>query len=354
MIFFLVLISLGVGYFAILIHPEKKYKINSLEGQHLYLSAALYGLFSLLIAVIILPFILLLIGLDSCDSILQPDKNIFNNYMDCVYRGDDDFKKQMFYSFSMTVCSFFSAYMITVYVYIRRYLRNTVALFKKLVLYAENEFYRCLFRSYVYKYIYDCLNVSSGFYDLKRRLSSFISSITQFISDIFDEIVSPDEIFLNKLYSRSPRNVMLYDSIKGDADYLMLTLRDRKVYVGIVVYGGDPSSIADSHSEILIIPILSGYRDRNTLEVNFTTHYSKIDKHKDQEIYLSIPVDSILTTTPFYPKVYDKFMEQRKEDYASRLDGKFKLISPYLLPDFSFKRQQSVNWKSDSVSKIPE
>lgn len=54
----------------------------------------------------------------------------------------------------------------------------------------------------------------------------------------------------------------------------MFSLNDRKVYVGIVLFAGTPTESEGVDHAFTLIPILSGYRDKDTLEVTLNTHYS--------------------------------------------------------------------------------
>ncbi len=54
----------------------------------------------------------------------------------------------------------------------------------------------------------------------------------------------------------------------------MFSLSDRKVYVGIVILVGAPTESAGIDHTFTLIPLLSGYRDKDTLEVTLNTHYA--------------------------------------------------------------------------------
>ncbi|NWF07059.1 hypothetical protein HX810_05120 [Pseudomonas salomonii] len=58
----------------------------------------------------------------------------------------------------------------------------------------------------------------------------------------------------------------------------MFSLSDRKVYVGIVLFAGTPSESEGIGQGFSLVPILSGYRDKDTLEVTLHTHYSSINR----------------------------------------------------------------------------
>lgn len=71
----------------------------------------------------------------------------------------------------------------------------------------------------------------------------------------------------------TPFRVLLRESIV-QCRPCMFSLNDRKVYVGIVLFAGTPTESEGVDHAFTLIPILSGYRDKDTLEVTLNTHYS--------------------------------------------------------------------------------
>ncbi|WP_426127597.1 hypothetical protein [Pseudomonas sp. DWP1b1] len=71
----------------------------------------------------------------------------------------------------------------------------------------------------------------------------------------------------------TPFRILLRESIV-QCRPCMFSLNDRKVYVGIVLFAGTPTESEDVDHAFTLIPILSGYRDKDTLEVTLNTHYS--------------------------------------------------------------------------------
>lgn len=75
----------------------------------------------------------------------------------------------------------------------------------------------------------------------------------------------------------------------------MLSMDDRKVYVGRIISLGEPSETTGMDQDVKIIPIMSGYRDKDTLDVEFTTQYSD----GNAEIELCLRQESIVSATQF-------------------------------------------------------
>lgn len=73
----------------------------------------------------------------------------------------------------------------------------------------------------------------------------------------------------------TPFRVLLRESIV-QCKPCMFSLSDRKVYVGIVLFAGTPTESEGMDHAFTLIPILSGYRDKDTLEVTLNTSYSNV------------------------------------------------------------------------------
>lgn len=71
----------------------------------------------------------------------------------------------------------------------------------------------------------------------------------------------------------TPFRVLLRESIV-QCRPCMFSLNDRKVYVGVVLFAGTPTESEGVDHAFTLIPILSGYRDKDTLEITLNTHYS--------------------------------------------------------------------------------
>ena len=112
---------------------------------------------------------------------------------------------------------------------------------------------------------------------------------------------------------------------------IALTMDDGKVYVGYVVAGFDP---AIGRKCILLLPLMSGYRDQQTHKVNFTTFYTELyggDGPTDQTVPLPdplqhltaedfitvLPADRIVSYRLFDAPAYRQFQKPRSADPQS-------------------------------------
>ncbi|PBP64077.1 hypothetical protein CCL21_24795 [Pseudomonas syringae] len=77
---------------------------------------------------------------------------------------------------------------------------------------------------------------------------------------------------LGESVEHSPICSTLFDAFV-DKEEVMITMVDRKVYVGYIMDVGAPTEVTGVNQEILLIPTVSGYRDKDTLKVVYTTDY---------------------------------------------------------------------------------
>lgn len=121
----------------------------------------------------------------------------------------------------------------------------------------------------------------------------------------FLETKKVKEMLIGQLLSDSPLDSALYEALieKERETALMLSLSDRKVYVGKVISMGEPNEVEGPDQEVTIIPIMSGYRDKDTLKVKFTTHY---DGEKDKDLTIVLRQDLISSVSEFEFDTYDR------------------------------------------------
>ena len=97
------------------------------------------------------------------------------------------------------------------------------------------------------------------------------------------------DYWLRRAIRKDPLEAFLLDAADSDIS-IAVTMDDRKVYVGYIVTGFDP---AIGRKCILLLPLMSGYRDQETHKVNFTTFYTELygdDSSADQTVPLPAPL----------------------------------------------------------------
>ncbi|NHB94197.1 hypothetical protein [Photorhabdus cinerea] len=112
---------------------------------------------------------------------------------------------------------------------------------------------------------------------------------------------------------------LLLESIESGL-LLLITLKSRKVYVGMVDEARFHHLDTDT---IVIIPFMSGYRDKDTL--TFCAEHNYADHYRNEGITLTskplsvyqfrhvLPLEQIESLSLFNPETYDKFQEVIKD-----------------------------------------
>lgn len=106
-----------------------------------------------------------------------------------------------------------------------------------------------------------------------------------------------------KVLSDSPMDKLLFEASQesSESNLLMLTLSDRKVYVGKIITMGEPNELEGPDQEVSLIPVMSGYRDRDTLSITFNTQYDETDK----SVRITLRQDMIISATRFSFETYE-------------------------------------------------
>ena len=105
--------------------------------------------------------------------------------------------------------------------------------------------------------------------------------------------------------------VLMEESIE-DQTLVEISLRTRKSYIGFAL-----QSRVTSHREpdLCVIPIASGYRDKDTQELNITTNYAPVIQQSleeslaitDEDFRIIIPMSEVVSVRLFLPEAYVLF-----------------------------------------------
>ena len=120
---------------------------------------------------------------------------------------------------------------------------------------------------------------------------------------------------MGELLRDSPLDDLLFKLSLQKNKYVMLSMDDRKVYVGKVINLGEPSETSGMDQEISIMLLMSGYRDKDRLTVKFTTQYEEVDT----DIYLTLRQDAIASATEFNFDAYTRWNPAKDEKRSRRL-----------------------------------
>lgn len=83
-----------------------------------------------------------------------------------------------------------------------------------------------------------------------------------------------DTQLLSVFVAGNPCLDLLLTSIRHPKRKYLFTMEDRKVYVGSVIDIGKATEAQGVDQHFLLIPFLSGYRDKDTMQVEMTTDYA--------------------------------------------------------------------------------
>ncbi len=120
----------------------------------------------------------------------------------------------------------------------------------------------------------------------------------------------------------SPLDDLLFRLSLQKDKYVMLMMDDRKVYVGKIISLGEPSETTGMDQDISIMPLMSGYRDKDTLRVNFTTDYEKVGAN----IYVSLRQEQIISATEFNFEAYKTWQNDRKA--SKKIERRRAILRP--------------------------
>lgn len=108
-------------------------------------------------------------------------------------------------------------------------------------------------------------------------------------------------LLMSEVLSDSPLDKLFFESYIHSRP-LLLTLESRKIYIGTISSLGEPNESEGMDQEISLIPLMSGYRDKEKLTVNFTTFYDSVDT----DLNIIIRQDQVLSASWFDFSVYKK------------------------------------------------
>ena len=253
MLLLLIFPVLVAGFFACHIHPVHSYKLHRYEGQYLYLKSAELGVkcFAIgatfaLAAHVWLPDSLQFLCLDLSFQLSVGLASLFKTMG--AETSSEALKAAWF--FILVAVTFLSAFAIKLWGHFALYLRF-------------------------------------GTLDPKR-LKVYV---------------------MGGLLADSPLDNLLFELSLSTDKYAMISLSDRKVYVGKVIDMGEPTETNGIDQDISIMPVMSGYRDEETLGVEFTTDYTEVEA----DIYLSLRQDAITSVTEFDFEAYENWKADRGE-----------------------------------------
>lgn len=126
------------------------------------------------------------------------------------------------------------------------------------------------------------------------------------ISGIKKEIKNPIDSLLYE-------SIVLHQTVNNDlanTQLIMITMNDRKVYIGIVIgFGKDNDVFSLTNETFYFLPIKSGYRNKYDLRISITTNYSQAikDAVSLSDIQIVLNKNSIISACKFDDKRFESF-----------------------------------------------
>jgi hypothetical protein len=107
-----------------------------------------------------------------------------------------------------------------------------------------------------------------------------------------------------------------------------LTLDNRKTYVAYVL---DAPNLDPQDSFVMLAPLLSGYRDKDTLELKFTTRYSNLytDEVDPADFSVTVPIARVTTVSFFQEQLYERFSIETTEAVRSPANASVDAVIPH-------------------------
>lgn len=262
MLFLLIFPVLVTGFHACHIHPALSYTLHRYEGQYLYLKSAELGLRCFFLAFV------LALGL----HYLLPDR---------VSLGGTTISLALTHGLTSVV-----AMMMAVPA---KASAEQVSEASKTAWFIQLSFLTFLSAYLVKLYGHVSLRLRFGRWDAKVHV-------------------------IGRILEDSPLDNLLFRLSLEKDKHAMLAMEDRKVYVGKIINLGEPSATTGMDQDIAIVPLMSGYRDKDTLKVTFTTFYKEVDA----AISIALRQDNIVSATQFDFDAYELWNPPKADARGAR------------------------------------
>ena len=247
---------LAIGYFFLTINVKFRYRINHLEGQHLYFLSASIGIFIYFCTIFLVSL------LSSFSVSFHTFFNYSCRHLQHLFFGISALNS---YLVLITIISFF----LTVIV---NYVYNQIKKYALAIKYNSNN------------------SANLDLYFLEESLNSPI-----------------EKLLFNSAYSHKP---------------IMLTMIDRKVYIGIVIQDTDLfNRFAKKIDEFDFLPLKSGFRDKDSLEVTITTNYKVDPQNPSNNSIIILKKSSILSCAEIELKLFDKFIRNLEPTFNKLIES---------------------------------
>lgn len=304
----LILPILVSGFICLTMQKKNYWRLHRYDGQYLYLKAAQHGMYHLLIAMV-LSFLLKNISLNFSHQIPSPlcfftipysGASIIDTRVAQIYKE----QCRIHYHIDPALASILAESIENIHKNEKKSPTNNTKIRN-----IELAWLICI----SFMSIVSAFTVSS-----LTKLSSCIKNITA--SYIYKQKNLADLTAMNEIFKDSPLDrIFFYSLLKKKV--VLISLSSRKVYVGIIKSMGEPTESNGTNQEISLMPLMSGYREKDTLNIMFTNNYNYQESTSEsglKENDFEIVIDSsiIETASLFDFSEYEKIntnMESKHE-----------------------------------------
>ncbi|WP_312838665.1 hypothetical protein [Pantoea piersonii] len=234
------------GYIVLTKHPYHFYRLHRYDGQLLYMKAAVYGFFCLMFAVFVA--VLAKWAFSSFHPVTALDKMT-------AFTKEQSNNRMYSWVILLSITSLAIGYIwgyVAKAIYLIRFIRKAL----------------------------------SGSYpsDIKTLMTYLRLSI------------------LEPLFSELPINKIFFESMVSKR-HILVSLKCGKVYVGVINKISEPNESDAPNQEISIVPVMSGYRHKDTRRVTFTNDYGNL---VDVDTSVRIPCSEVSHTSWFERDIHTK------------------------------------------------
>ena len=289
------------GFFFLSKSHFHRHKFQKLDGQQLYLKSALFGIVFTTLAFLLTSW---LIAEDryivfNFFNLKDIKVNLTTQILDALY-GSNSASSE-----SKRVVSF---YIFFIFTFINSIICTWIGV-----------------KSYKYYFIIkEYVKITDKFLRLQLTIQTFILTILKISPKL--HLISKKMILSYKAHNKGlesikkeikdPLSNLLYSSIlvsnevvKNNVNkFLLLTMSDRKVYIGLILgFGKDDERFSLTSETFIFLPYQSGYRDKYDKSVSLTTSYIDVIKSTDNldEITIILNKSNIISAVQFDENRFD-------------------------------------------------
>lgn len=139
-------------------------------------------------------------------------------------------------------------------------------------------------------------------------LGTFIFSValSVVVATIWNQFLDPDSERAKTIREHGDSLSLLMLEAASTDMMISITLENRKWYAGYVT---ESPNLKPTEKYFSLVPILSGYRDKDSLVVKQLIDYSEkfADGMVPDDFALILPLQSVRSANPFDPELYDEY-----------------------------------------------